>query len=763
MYDNGKIKRRKHCSRWKIYTLLLLFFVCIYVLWQANVPIKPPPRKELRSTHHVPYIQRRFDEYVNISGNVYHYSYPIGILTSNAITYGILTIPKTKHLRDAIRQTWGFNSDVYFICAGKWEDIEEEDSEYHDMIWLDSKEVYNDNGYSILPIKSQVLIHAFQKHSPGRWLVKTDDDSYIFTKKMENILSQTLFHSSDETLNTFSERLKENVGWKTSFLKEINYYGRLHGTSAPVRLKRHQWYVSESRYPGKMFPVYGAGAGYVVSKEFSNCAVRHLPTIRHMPMEDVMTGMLADVCHMKLINSGAAIQESDYDIFIGKERDIVIRHHVKTPTLMKALWLSEKITGKPSTFGLFHENEDVMKHNSIDRGDWRIPHISDCDGPSPIFMRSGFLDYRPRQGKDSVVIVIMAEIEKTFDVHKFSGCLVASFNDVYIASGTARIVPLQLESDTGYSWIRQEFPFLTHRQVFVHCTFDTKTFPMVPNYQKANLKVSLYRLEHGKECQEKQQIAVNAVIPSERPEATNQGIEICVAVFRPSSAVGFPVHDMIYHWVRHYKSFDIHRINVYVDNIHSIGNSLLYSEKDHSALKDVLIHFHEWAPQKPIISPLWFGQDTKKIEIGDGKTFYWSQGLAYNDCIYNAASRGSRALVVDFDEFVTGLPNNAFTFTEDALSFAWILHHSECPTNVTEGGIWNRFKRNEKNWQDGPRFEFEGGVNGKSLYNSWNIVDVGVHQPQHCMREPCTFTRINNQDTGIYVAHVRSNKLKHKC
>ena len=93
-----------------------------------------------------------------------------------------------------------------------------------------------------------------------------------------------------------------------------------------------------------------------------------------------------------------------------------------------------------------------------------------------------------------------------------------------------------------------------------------------------------------------------------------------------------------------------------------------------------------------------------RIEIGDGKIFYWSQGLAYNDCIYSAASRGSKVLILDFDEFLTGLPKDALTFTEDAMSFAWILHHTECPIEVVRTGdeIWKWFKRNDNNWDVGP-------------------------------------------------------------
>lgn len=766
MYTKGHSKLKRHnryrSTRWTLlFTGLLVLCAFVYCLRANSGSNITSPTDALRSVHGVAYPRERFDEHVNISGTLYRYTFPLGMFSSNAILYGILTMSRTKPLRDAIRQSWGFNSDIYFICAGQWEDIVEEDSEHHDMIWLDAKEAYNDNGYSVLPIKSQVLIHVFQKHSPSQWLVKTDDDSYIFTAKLERLLSKTLLHSTEETLNTFTERLGKSAADRDFFSKDLNYYGRRHATSVPIRDPRHQWYVPVARYSANKFPAYAAGAGYVVSKQFANCAVGHLASIRHMPMEDVMTGMLADLCHIELLDAGHAIQESDHDIVAWHEKDMILRHHVKTPILMKALWNSEKITGTPRTNGLFRRGEDAMKVRKNDRPDYRIPRMPFCDRHSPIFLRSGFLDYRTRDGQHNAVIVMMAELEKTYDVDKISGCLVTSINGAFIATGSARVVPIQLDSDTGYSWIRGQFPFLTHRQVFVQCIVDMNAVPETKyRDMQTNMKVALYRTEHGRECEEQQETQVIAVIPSERPQQST--LEICVAVFRPTAAQGYPVRDMIHHWLTHYKQFDVSRVNIYVDGMQSLRDSTLYSELDKKALNDALVGFIDWAPQVPIESPLWHGQGTERIEIGDGKTFYWSQGLAYNDCIYTAASRGSKVLLVDFDEFVTGLPNDALTFTEDALSFAWILHHTECPTDVfgTGNDIWKWFERNGNNWRAGPKHVFEGGLNGKSIHNSWNILDSGVHQPNHCIRDPCTFPRINNLETGIYIAHVRRGKLE---
>jgi len=47
----------------------------------------------------------------------------------------------------------------------------------------------------------------------------------------------------------------------------------------------------------------------------------------------------------------------------------------------------------------------------------------------------------------------------------------------------------------------------------------------------------------------------------------------------------------------------------------------------------------------------------------------------------------------------------------------------------------------------------KNGLNGKCLYNSITVLDVGVHTPMHCIIEPCKVNRPNHEK--FYAAHLR--------
>jgi hypothetical protein len=176
--------------------------------------------------------------------------------------------------RDSVRATWASGHDgVYFIVAGPWEDIQEEYDKYRDLIWLDEAEVY-EGEESVLPFKTEAFIDIVYRHATSgtlQYLFKTDDDSYVNLKALEN-----------ELLNS-----------------GFDYWGCCTAQYfRPLRHPSRKWRITFDMYPEEFYPLYCQGAGFAMSKNFVSCMVdqNHLKQFRYNPFEDVSIGLLAERC-----------------------------------------------------------------------------------------------------------------------------------------------------------------------------------------------------------------------------------------------------------------------------------------------------------------------------------------------------------------------------------------------------------------------------------------------------------------------------------
>ena len=91
---------------------------------------------------------------------------------------------------------------------------------YGDVLWLNMPETYYGDD-TVLPYKSQVFFHvAYSLISNVTYAVKTDDDSYIFTYRLNNLLS----------------------------MKRPDYWGLVWSGGKPERNRRYTWFVSEKKF-----------------------------------------------------------------------------------------------------------------------------------------------------------------------------------------------------------------------------------------------------------------------------------------------------------------------------------------------------------------------------------------------------------------------------------------------------------------------------------------------------------------------------------
>lgn len=188
--------------------------------------------------------------------------------------------------RDSIRSTWANGrKGIYFLVAGSWEDISHEFTQYHDLIWIDEEELY-EGEHSVLPFKTESFFAIIHTHSRKgefgyKYLFKTDDDSYVDMKKLENAL---LHEPREEAL--------EYWGCCTT-----RHY-------APLRDPSLKWHVTYEMYPEEMYPLYCQGAGFAIARSFIECVVEdhHIRDFRYNPFEDVSIGLLAERCGVKAVS-----------------------------------------------------------------------------------------------------------------------------------------------------------------------------------------------------------------------------------------------------------------------------------------------------------------------------------------------------------------------------------------------------------------------------------------------------------------------------
>ena len=253
-------------------------------------------------------VQKKTHQHFVISGQYIEYKSPV--LQDKDILIGILSIRAHVELRNAIRNTWGKSNDILFIIGGKYEDIKDEYVKFNDIFWIDVDEHYNKNGMSSsLTFKTQSFI-MYSKTVNAKYVLKTDDDSYVYMKKLKDEIN----------------RLKPD------------YWG--NGLWSGHNVQRSGKYkIASTQYVHSKLPVYASGAGYVLSNAFVRCASEMIPSIKTISMEDVSVGVLAEKCNIKLISDDGVITPG-YGKSISDEKN-VIRHWVKTKEEMVRLYNSE--------------------------------------------------------------------------------------------------------------------------------------------------------------------------------------------------------------------------------------------------------------------------------------------------------------------------------------------------------------------------------------------------------------------------------------
>ncbi|XP_014261338.1 beta-1,3-galactosyltransferase 1-like [Cimex lectularius] len=226
----------------------------------------------------------------------------------------VCSAPENVDRRLAIRQTWGLhnfsNVRVGFLLGWTYNislqiQIEQESSEYHDVIQENFIDSYNN-----LTIKSVMMLKWYIHYCPSStYLMKTDDDVFVNVTNLS--------------------RLLENLNYTVVLL------GSLICHAKPILDVNNKWYSPKYLYRKAFYPNYLSGTGYVMSRQVAVKLFNAALTTPLIHLEDVyITGICALKAGVKPKNNMAFtyLHLSDNCLLN------MITNHRMTPQELYILW-----------------------------------------------------------------------------------------------------------------------------------------------------------------------------------------------------------------------------------------------------------------------------------------------------------------------------------------------------------------------------------------------------------------------------------------
>jgi len=237
----------------------------------------------------------------------------------------VLLVTSLYHQVDArmvIRQTWGKERTVaskrlvtYFLLGStknlsQQADIAAESQKYKDII----QKNFTDTYYN-LTLKTMMgieWIHRFCYQSS--FVMKTDTDVFV-----------NVFYLTELLL-----RKNRTTRFFTGFLKLHEY---------PIRSRGSKWYVSRGEYPGKTYPPFCSGTGYVLSTDVVSQIYNVSETVPFIKLEDVFIGLCLAKLKIRLeeLHSEQTFFPERIRFSVSRFKKIVMCHEVE-PSEQLSYW-----------------------------------------------------------------------------------------------------------------------------------------------------------------------------------------------------------------------------------------------------------------------------------------------------------------------------------------------------------------------------------------------------------------------------------------
>uniref|UniRef100_A0A4X2KL26 Hexosyltransferase n=2 Tax=Vombatus ursinus TaxID=29139 RepID=A0A4X2KL26_VOMUR len=194
--------------------------------------------------------------------------------TAPFLVFLICTTESEKLRRDNIRKTWGNESLVpgfsvvrLFMLGvqkqGSTEAIRKESMMYRDIIQQDFQDTYHNLTLKVLMGMKWVASYCPNAH----FVMKTDSDMFVNTEYLIQKLLATISAS------------------------ELYFTGFPMRKYSPIRNSKNKWYMPFDMYPGKVYPDFCSGTGYVFSGSLATMIYRVSFSVKVLHLEDVYVGL----------------------------------------------------------------------------------------------------------------------------------------------------------------------------------------------------------------------------------------------------------------------------------------------------------------------------------------------------------------------------------------------------------------------------------------------------------------------------------------
>ncbi|RUS80954.1 hypothetical protein EGW08_011274 [Elysia chlorotica] len=208
--------------------------------------------------------------------------------------FRVLIISSPEHFdqRQAIRKTWCDPTNFPQVPEHAWHCvflIGQTKNNNHTSMLKTEKAVHQDllignymDTYRNLTLKVLPGFTWSVNHCPCSFLVKTDDDCFVNAGLLYTFLLQHNTHTRGLYVGNIvldQSKLKVNRG------------------------PRNRWAVSLKDYPGKYYPPYASGMGYILTTDVAQQLVTESNFVQPIPVEDAYVGIIMSRLTVKLTDS----------------------------------------------------------------------------------------------------------------------------------------------------------------------------------------------------------------------------------------------------------------------------------------------------------------------------------------------------------------------------------------------------------------------------------------------------------------------------
>ena len=234
----------------------------------------------------------------------------------------ILTVHENVQQRNTLRETWLTHSKNntasvrYAFLLGEVKDeklkadVIKEGKIFRDIIKEDFVDVYSNLTYkTIMGFKWTAT-----KCKVAKAVMKTDDDMYINVPNVLKIVR-----------NKFTDL-------------QTNVIGSCAQVASPIRDQQSKWFASLSSYPGKFYPGFCSGTGYMTSFNVARKVFEISPHVPYFHLEDVYVALCIKKLgyHLKGF-PGFNPGRPNLDACLYNGNSLLTAHYM-TPAMIRQIW-----------------------------------------------------------------------------------------------------------------------------------------------------------------------------------------------------------------------------------------------------------------------------------------------------------------------------------------------------------------------------------------------------------------------------------------